>query len=74
VHEKHEHLKQESHVLWTHLEARLETFRRAQIPELLVLFLDILAHAIGFLSKRFCYQRTIFWFFFAVLRSKYLNS
>ncbi len=67
AHEKHEHLEQECHALWTHIEARLETRRGAQIFESLVLSLNILAHALEFLSKRvlhaYGYQRITFNFF-----------
>ena len=45
-----ENLDQESHALWTKLEARLETFRQAQALELLSLSLAILAHALDILA------------------------
>jgi hypothetical protein len=61
MHKKHEHL-----------EARLETFWRAQVLEPLVLLLNILAHALEFLSKRLLHARILnnyCQFFISVLRS-----
>jgi hypothetical protein len=52
AHEKLEHLDQESHALWTHLEGRLQIFSRAQVLEILDLSLNILVHAHEQLSKR----------------------
>ncbi len=46
-----EHLDQNSHALWTHLEKRLRSLWEAQVLESLVLSLNILAHALEFLSK-----------------------
>jgi hypothetical protein len=42
VHAKHEHLEKESHVIWIHLETRLETSQIAQVLENLVLSLNVL--------------------------------
>jgi hypothetical protein len=51
AHEELEHLEQESHVIWTHLEARLEPPGEAQILEHRVPELNVLIDAHEILTQ-----------------------
>jgi hypothetical protein len=51
VHAKHEHLEKERHVIWTHLEARLEASKIPQVLEYLAPLLNALTDAHQILAQ-----------------------
>jgi hypothetical protein len=56
VHDILDFLDPKCHVLWTHLESRLEVFRKTKALVILVPSLIVLIHVLEFLFKRFYFS------------------